>query len=115
MNRSKQFPAIASLTFACALAGGASATDPAPAKPTSYTNVIEEDFGTVMARMKSQKAQIEQRHRRSSPSCDLGNRAASGVTMSRGKPVQEGGIEAQSRPSWTPAAAMTSGRDQGAW
>ena len=61
MNRSTQFPAIASLTLIATLASGAFAAE--TAKPTSYTNVIEEDFGAVMARMKAQKAQIQQRHK----------------------------------------------------
>jgi len=61
-------------------------------KPSSYSPVvIKEDFETIMARMKAAKPEImkrqmdllEQRY-------DLSNRPASGVTMSRGKPVQEG-------------------------
>lgn len=61
-------------------------------KPSSYSPVvIKEDFESVMTRMKAAKAAImkrqmdllEQRY-------DLSDRPAAGVTMSRGKPVQEG-------------------------
>ena len=59
---------------------------------TSYAPVdIKEPFASIMARMKAAKPEIEQRH------ADLlkralrpGNQPAQGVTMSRGKPVQEG-------------------------
>lgn len=61
-------------------------------KTSSYAPVdIQEDFATIMARMKAAKpdvmrrqmALLEERY-------DLSNRPASGVTMSRGKAVQEG-------------------------
>lgn len=112
MNRSKQFPAIASLTLACMLSGGASyAAEPStpPPRPTSYTSVIEDDFSRVMARMKAQKAQIEQRHAALlAERYDLSNRPASGVTMSRGKPVQEGvRAKLKTGQSWDALAAMT--------
>jgi cytochrome c peroxidase len=107
MNRSTQFPAIASLTLLCALGAGAHAAE--PPRPTSYTNVIEEDFGAVMARMKGQKAQIQQRHEALlQERYDLANRAASGVTMSRGKPVQDG-VRVRLKPgsSWDALGGMT--------
>jgi len=61
-------------------------------QPTSYMPVdIKESFASIMARMKAenpavearQKALLEKRY-------DLSNRPAPDVTMSRGKPVQEG-------------------------
>jgi cytochrome c peroxidase len=61
-------------------------------KPSSYSPVVmKEDFESVMARMKAAKPEImkrqmdllEQRY-------DLSDMPAAGVTMSRGKPVQEG-------------------------
>jgi cytochrome c peroxidase len=61
-------------------------------KVTSYAPVvIKEKFATIFERMKGekpkvmarQKALLEERY-------DLGNRAAKGVTMTRGKAVQEG-------------------------
>jgi cytochrome c peroxidase len=111
MNRSKQFPAIASLTLLCLTALPALAQEDAKAapRPTSYTNVIEEDFATVMARMKGQKAQIQQRHSALlNERYDLANRAAAGVTMSRGKPVQEGvRVKLRSGNTWDSLAALS--------
>lgn len=107
MNRSMQFPALASLTLLCAAGAAVQAAE--PARPTSYTNVIEEDFGAVMARMKGQKAQIEQRQAALlKERYDLSNRPASGVTMSRGKAVQDGvRVKLKSGQSWDALAAMT--------
>lgn len=113
MNRSKQFPGIASLTLFLLLGSGAAANaadPPRPAgKPTSYSPVIEEDFGAVMARMKSQKAGIEQRHANLlKERYDLANRAAGGVTMSRGKAVQEGvRVKLKGNSSWDGLAGMS--------
>jgi len=59
---------------------------------SSYAPVdIRESFATTMARMKAAKAEVMKRqldllNRR----YDLSNRPAQGVTMSRGKPIQEG-------------------------
>lgn len=59
---------------------------------TSYAPVaITEDFHTIMTRLVAEKPEIMKRHmdllnRR----YDLSNRPAKGVTMSRGKPIQEG-------------------------
>jgi cytochrome c peroxidase len=61
-------------------------------RPSSYSPVvINEDFASIMKRMsaakpaimKRQMALLEERY-------DLANRPAAGVTMSRGKPVQQG-------------------------
>jgi cytochrome c peroxidase len=79
-------------------------------KPTSYMPVvIQEDFASVMKRMSSAKpgimkrqlALLEERY-------DLTNRAASGVTMTRGKPVQ-GGIRVKLRNgmTWEKLAQMS--------
>src|SRR2546429_4951073 len=61
-------------------------------KPSSYSPVvIQEDFSAVMSRMSAAKAGIMQRQKSLlEERYDLSNRPASGVTMSRGKPVQEG-------------------------
>ena len=82
--------------------GAGSASGQAPEKPpkaqetqskgTSYAPVdLKEDFATVMARMKAAKAAVVKRqmdllHQR----YDLANRPAKDVTMSGGKPIQEG-------------------------
>src|SRR6185436_1812356 len=61
-------------------------------KPSSYMPVvIQEDFASIMSRMSAAKAGIMQRQKSLlEERYDLSNRPASGVTMSRGKPVQEG-------------------------
>ena len=59
---------------------------------TSYSKVdIKESFDAIMARMKAAKPEI-MKHQMDllNERYDLSDRPASGVTMSRGKPVQEG-------------------------
>jgi len=82
------------IIFLCIVAvalafGHARGADP---KPTSYAPVaITEDFATTMARMKAAKAGIMKRQMDLlDERYDLADRSARGVTMSRGKPVQEG-------------------------
>jgi len=59
---------------------------------SSYSPVdIKESFASILARMKAAKPEIVKRHRALlEERYDLSHRPASGVTMSRGKPVQEG-------------------------
>ncbi len=59
---------------------------------TSYSPVvIKESFEAIMARMKAAKPGVMKRHMDLlSERYDLGNRPAMGMTMSRGKPIQEG-------------------------
>jgi cytochrome c peroxidase len=102
--------------LAAALAAVLAAQD--AKKPTSYAPVaIPEDFSTIMNRMsaakpeimKRQLALLEERY-------DLSNRPASGVTMSRGKPVQSGvRVKLQGGMTWDKLAQMTpeSIREQG--
>jgi cytochrome c peroxidase len=74
---------------ACAiLAAGAVSAD----RPTSYMPVdIKEDFATTMQRMQAAKPVIEQRQQQLlQERYDLSNHSASGVSMSRGKPIQAG-------------------------
>src|SRR5260370_32404878 len=60
---------------------------------TSYMPVdIKEPFAAIMARMKAAQPAIQKRQADLlAERYDLANRAAAGVTMTRGKPVQEGG------------------------
>ena len=60
--------------------------------PSSYMPVvIGEDFATMFARMKAAKPEVEKRQADLlSARYDLSNRPATGITMSRGKAVQEG-------------------------
>lgn len=73
------------------IAALAIAAEPKP-QPTSYMPVdIKESFASTMARMKAEKPAVEARQKALlEKRYDLSNRPAAGVTMSRGKPVQEG-------------------------
>jgi cytochrome c peroxidase len=102
------------LVFALAVTIGAmpmQAADKPPDKPpSSYMPVvIKEDFKTVMDRMvaekpgimKRQMALLEARY-------DLANRPASGVTMSKGKPVQGGvRVKPAAGTTWEQLGRMT--------
>ncbi|MFI5398917.1 MAG: cytochrome B6 [Candidatus Binatia bacterium] len=81
-----------------------------PAKNSSYAPVaIGEDFSAIMARMKAAKAGVEKRQADLlKDRYDLSNRPAKGVTMSRGKAVQEGVRAKLSKGvSWEALAAMS--------
>ncbi|MFC5743385.1 cytochrome B6 [Dyella tabacisoli] len=103
------------LSIATVLALSASAqgfqADP-PSKtppPTSYSSVIEPDFQTTMSRMSAAKAGVMQRHMSLlQQRYDLADRPAPGVTMSRGKPVQEG-VRVRLKPgvTWDQLVSMT--------
>ena len=78
--------------------------------PSSYAPVvITEDFQTVMTRMTAAKPEIMKRqmdllHER----YDLSDRPARGVTMSRGKPVQQGvRVKLPAGMTWQKLAEMT--------
>jgi cytochrome c peroxidase len=59
--------------------------------PSSYTPTIEEDLATVIKRMEAEKPKIMERQKKLlEERYDMGDHPAKGVTMSRGKPVQEG-------------------------
>jgi cytochrome c peroxidase len=77
---------------------------------TSYAPVaIEEDFAAIMARMTAAKDAVMQRQRQLlTERYDLSNRPATGVTMSGGKPIQEGvRIKLPSGVTWNQLAAMS--------
>ena len=82
----------------------------APDKPpSSYSPVVTpEPFATVMSRMRTEKAAIMKRQMDLlGERYDLGDRPASGVTMSRGKPVQDGvRVKLSSGLSWDRLGAM---------
>jgi cytochrome c peroxidase len=75
---------------------------PQKERPTSYMPVdIKEDFNVTMERMKAAKAGIMKRQMDLLASrYDLSDRPAQGVTMFRGKPVQEG-VRVRLAPSMT--------------
>jgi cytochrome c peroxidase len=60
-------------------------------RPSYSPVVITEEFATIMARMKAAMPEVMKRQMDLlNVRYDLSNRPASGVTMSRGKPIQEG-------------------------
>jgi len=77
---------------------------------TSYAPVdIKEPFAAIMARMKAAKSDIEKKHASLlAERYDLSNRPAPGVTMSRGKPVQEGvRVKLPSGVTWERLASLS--------
>jgi cytochrome c peroxidase len=77
--------------------------------PTSYAPVvIQEEFNSIMNRMKAAKPEIEARQKAELDArYDLSNRPASGVTMSKGKPVQAGPrVKLPSGVTWESLAKM---------
>ena len=83
---------------------------------SSYSPVvIKETFDKIMARMKAAKPEVMKRHMDLlSQRYDLGNRPATGVTMSRGKPVQEGvRVRLPKDMTWARLAAMSPEEIQG--
>jgi cytochrome c peroxidase len=68
-----------------------------------------EDFKAVMARMQAAKSSIMERHQDLlKQRYDLSNHAAQGVTMTRGKPVQEGvRVKLPRDVTWEQLATMT--------
>ncbi len=78
-------------------------------KVSSYSPVvITQDFSTIMTRMKDAKPEIMKRHTDLlNARYDLTNRPAQGVTMSRGKPVQEGvRVKLPAGMTWDKLASM---------
>src|SRR6266481_238965 len=81
---------------------------PGPSK-SSYLPVIEERFPTVMARMSGAKAEVMKRQMDLlGARYDLSARPATGVTMGRGKAVQEGvRVKLPAGATWDALAKMT--------
>ncbi len=79
-------------------------------KSSSYAPVlITEDFASIMARMKTAKPEVMKRQMDLlNMRYDLSNRPAAGVSMSRGKPVQEGvRVRLPMGMTWEKLAAMS--------
>jgi cytochrome c peroxidase len=97
------------LVMTLSLVGLAYAQEPVK-KPTSYSPVdIKEDFASTMARLKAEKPAVEKKHKDLlNERYDLSNRPAKGVTMSRGKAVQEGvRVKLQKGATWDKLAATS--------
>ena len=98
------------LITAAIVCKGAAPVENVPQKgDTSYMKVdITEDFNATMSRMKAEKPEIAQRQKRLlNERYDLANKSAAGVTMSKGKAVQEG-VRAKLPPdvTWQKLAEM---------
>jgi len=79
-------------------------------KRSSYMPVVvKEDFAEIMTRMKRAKPEVMQRQMDLLKArYDLSNRPAKGVTMSRGKPIQEGvRVTLPKDVTWEKLAAMS--------
>src|SRR5829696_313777 len=114
MNISKRtltWTALTAATAALSLAI-AHAQQPPPARgATSYMPVdIKEPFATTLQRMKTAQPAVQKRQADLlAERYELANRAATGVTMSRGKPVQEGvRVKLPAGTSWTQLAGLNS-------
>jgi cytochrome c peroxidase len=77
--------------------------------PSSYLAVNEEDFGAVLTRMSGAKAAIMKRQMDLlAVRYDLSDRLVAGVTMSRGKPVQDGvRVKLPAGTTWDALGKMT--------
>jgi cytochrome c peroxidase len=87
------------------------AQQPPPRGATSYMAVdLKEPFAAVVARMKAAQPAVQKRQADLlAERYDLANRAATGVTMTRGKPVQEGvRIKLPAGTSWAQLAGLNS-------
>src|ERR1700675_4234135 len=77
---------------------------------TSYMKVDStESFASIMARMKGEKPEVEKEHSAvMNERYDLSDHPAHGVTMDRGKPLQEGvRVKLPSGMTWEKLAAMS--------
>jgi cytochrome c peroxidase len=81
----------------------------ADAPSSSYISVNEGEFRSVFGRMSADKAKVMKRQAELlTARYDLANRPAAGVTMSRGKPIQEGvRVKLPAGMTWEALAKMT--------
>ena len=121
MTRSKRsrFVLATSVALGLGLRMAATFAQPPDKRPTSYMPVVEENLDVVMPRMKAEKPAVMKRQfDLLGVRYDLGDRPANGVTMSKGKPVQEGvRVKLVSGVTWDEIARMTPEqiRDKGTW
>ncbi|MGH7962959.1 MAG: cytochrome B6 [Candidatus Binatia bacterium] len=84
-------------------------------RPSQMPVAIKEDFTEIMARMKKAKPEVMQRQRDVlTERYDLSNRPAKEVTMSRGKPIQEGvRVKLSEGMTWEKLTALSPDEIQG--
>jgi cytochrome c peroxidase len=100
---------VAALTVLLFVVCDASAQQPERGQSSYMPVDITESFGALKARLSAAKPAVEQEHNALlNERYDLSDRPASGVTMDRGKPVQEG-VRVKLPPgiSWETLAAMS--------
>src|SRR6267143_2011983 len=78
---------------------------------SSYLSVNEDEFRTVFAKMSGAKAQVMKRQMDLlGARYDLGDRPTAGVTMSRGKPIQDGvRVKLPAGATWEALEKMSQG------
>jgi cytochrome c peroxidase len=108
-KRAWTWTVLTSATALVTLAIAHAQQPPPPRGATSYVPVdIKEPFATTMQRMKAAQPAIQQRQAALlAERYDLANRAAAGVTMTRGKPVQDGvRVKLPAGTSWAQLAGL---------
>ncbi|WP_163992783.1 cytochrome B6 [Pyxidicoccus caerfyrddinensis] len=106
----RQHVAIAAMGLCLVYSEAAHAQEIQERGRTSYMPLDQtEPFADVMARMKAEKPKVTARHQQLlNQRYDLGNRPARGLTMSRGKAVQEGvRVKLPQGVTWDSLAAMS--------
>lgn len=110
MNANKKTPNVLIPLLLLFTAAAPALNAQEPRAKTSYLPVDNtEDFDAVMERLKNEKPKFANRQRKLlEERYDLSDRPANGVTMSRGKPVQEGvRVKLPKSMSWDALAKMT--------
>lgn len=100
---------LAMLVMTLCIVGLACGEEPGKGATSYSPVVIKEDFASTMARLKAEKPAVQKKHMDLlNERYDLSNRPAQGVTMSRGKAVQEGvRVKLQKGATWDKLAATS--------
>ena len=109
-GKTKYFGLVTAALFLVIMSISTFAQSPSRGESSYSAVVIKESFEAIMARMKAAKPEVMKRQMDLlKERYDLSNRPASGVTMSRGKPVQEGvRVKLPAGTTWERLAAMGS-------
>ena len=107
-GKTKYFGLVTAALFLVIMSISTFAQSPSRGESSYSPVVIKESFEAIVTRMKAAKPQVMRRQiDLLNERYDLSNRAASGVTMSRGKPVQEGvRVKLPAGTTWERLAAM---------
>ena len=107
-GKTKYFGLVTAALFLVIMSISTFAQSPSRGESSYSPVVIKESFEAIVTRMKAAKPQVMRRQiDLLNERYALSNRAASGVTMSRGKPVQEGvRVKLPAGTTWERLAAM---------